>query len=100
MAWAGSTRRERLPHNWKRIRAYVLDRAGYQCEWIRYDTTARCTELATDVDHIERGDDHEPSNLQALCRWHHARKSSSEGGSASARVRPARTRDPEAHPRG
>jgi hypothetical protein len=48
---------------------------------------------ATDVDHIVAGDDHEPSNLQALCRFHHARKSAREGASAAIKVRVKRERD-------
>jgi hypothetical protein len=99
MAWEGSTRRERLPPYWRRLRAYALDRAGYQGEHTRYDTGLRCGALATDVDHIERGDHHDVDNLQALCRWLHGRKSSREGGQASSAQRETRTREPEAHPR-
>src|SRR5690606_39444957 len=71
--WSTSNRGERLPRNWRRIRAIVLERAGYRCEWIRIDTGERCTEVATDVDHILAGDNHSLNNLQALCRYHHAK---------------------------
>lgn len=99
MAWEGSTRRERLPREWRRIRATVLDRAGYRCEWTRTDTDTRCIELASDVDHIVRGDDHSLENLQALCRYHHARKSSREGAQVANARRPRVRREPERHPR-
>jgi hypothetical protein len=51
-----------------------------------------CALPATDVDHIEPGDNHDASNLQALCRFHHARKSAREGASASNEARPKRER--------
>lgn len=47
----------------------------------------RCTEPATDVDHIRRGDDHREENLRSLCSWHHNRKSSQEGGEARGAIR-------------
>jgi hypothetical protein len=49
------------------------------------------------VDHIERGDNHDEDNLQALCRWHHAQKSSSEGHEAQ-RPKQRQRREPEPHP--
>ncbi|MFF2123712.1 HNH endonuclease [Kitasatospora sp. NPDC058184] len=98
MAWTNSNRLERLPRDWQTRRLSVLRRAGYQCEHIRHDTEQRCTELATDVDHIQRGDDHELSNLQALCRWHHGKKSAEEGSTARRKPRARRERDPEVHP--
>lgn len=98
MAWEGSTRAERLPRDWARRRAVVLARAGYRCEHIRVDTGGRCEQLATDVDHIVRGDNHALENLQALCRWHHARKSSREGAQAANAKRARRAREPELHP--
>jgi hypothetical protein len=93
MAWQGSDRRARLPANWATLRLRVLRRDGWRCVARMSDGT-RCPEPATDVDHKVPGDDHRPGNLQALCRWHHARKSSAEGNAA----RPSRRREPEAHP--
>lgn len=95
-----SDRRTRLPSNWSVRRLSVLKRDGFQCVAILRDTGARCTAPATDVDHhIVPGDDHDPANLQALCRWHHARKSSAEGAVARARGarRPSRLRGEGPH---
>ncbi|MGN6557737.1 MAG: HNH endonuclease [Solirubrobacterales bacterium] len=71
----------------------MLRRDGYRCQH-RDATGALCGAWANQVDHIERGDDHDESNLQALCRAHHARKSSAEGNAAQ----PRRRRPPEPHP--
>lgn len=86
--WEGSDRRERLPGNWySEIRPAILARDGYRCRWVRVDTGTRCTQPASDVDHIRNGDNHAPENLRALCHWHHLKKSGSEGGQASAAAR-------------
>ncbi|PRX95586.1 HNH endonuclease [Allonocardiopsis opalescens] len=95
MAWDTSTRRAELPTDWySRIRPAILQRDGYACQW-RTDGQ-RCGAHANQVDHIGDRHDHRPENLQALCRWHHARKSSAEG--AAARRNPTTRRPPEAHP--
>lgn len=67
--WKGSTRKQRLPGNWRSIRRRVLERDGFRCTWVQGGQ--RCPEPATDVDHIrpEGGDDEE--NLQSLCNPHH-----------------------------
>ena len=80
MAWSSSARRGRLPVDWGTIRNGVLVRDGFRCQW-RLGLTV-CGKPATDVDHIVRGDDHSMGNLRALCREHHARKSSFEGAEA------------------
>lgn len=96
MAWEGtSDRRARLPHDWAIRRLRILRAAGYRCE-VRGEE-GPCGEPANEVDHIEAGDNHDPSNLRAICRWHHARKSSAEGA-AARQPRPSRRRDPERHP--
>ncbi len=91
--WKGSNRRHELPRNWPAIVIFVLRRDHHRCQHIRADTGRKCGRHANQVDHIirptEGGTDH-PSNLQALCEWHHQRKSSSEGGTASAAARRAR----------
>lgn len=92
--WAGSTRRNRLPADWPTLRALILERDRHRCRWTENGTP--CGQTATDVDHIEPGDDHRPENLQALCRDHHALKSSREGNTARWQVR--RQRPPERHP--
>ena len=96
MVWAGA-RKKRLPPDWEARRSRVLARDGYQCTHTRVDTGARCVEPASDVDHIVPGDDHSLSNLRALCRWHHARKSSAEGA-AARRPRARKRRPQDKHP--
>jgi 5-methylcytosine-specific restriction protein A len=96
MAWSGSDRASRLPGNWGTIRLRVLRRDGWRCKATLSDGT-RCPEPGTEVDHMQRGDDHSLANLQALCSWHHAKKSSAEGRAAQA-PRPSRYRKAEAHP--
>lgn len=92
--WEGSTRKSRLPVDWPRLRVVVLKRCGYRCEWI--DNGLRCPDVATDVDHIERGDDHALGNLQGLCRTHHLTKTSREAQAVKAE-RKALTRLPVEH---
>jgi 5-methylcytosine-specific restriction enzyme A len=93
--WSSSDRKERLPANWTALRLRVLRRDRYECQW-REDGVP-CRHPANQVDHIERGDDHSLENLQALCQWHHARKSSAEGRAAQ-RPRASRRRTEERHP--
>jgi 5-methylcytosine-specific restriction protein A len=78
--WQGSDRRQRLPQDWAQRREIVRARAADRCEAILNDET-RCPDQGTDCDHIEPGDNHEFSNLQWLCTWHHRKKTSSEGNS-------------------
>jgi 5-methylcytosine-specific restriction endonuclease McrA len=85
MAWESSNRRQELPKNWATLRAKVLKRDGHQCTERDPNTGLRCTEHATDVDHISPGNDHSMTNLRALCQWHHRRKSGIEGGQARQR---------------
>lgn len=89
MAWernGSSARKLRLPADWPTRRQRVLRKAGYRC--------AECRGPASEVDHIEPGDDHSESNLRALCKRCHAKKSSAEGVAARRRCIP----DPEPHP--
>ncbi|GAA1431376.1 HNH endonuclease signature motif containing protein [Microlunatus lacustris] len=95
--WQGSTRRARLPADWPAIRERVLRRDGRRCQHRDHEGAPVCGELATDVDHVQRGDDHSIGNLRSLCRRHHAIKSSREGN-AARRARYARNDEPEAHP--
>ena len=81
MAWEGSNRKRRLPSNWSMLRVHVLKRDGYRCQF--RDAGGFCVRAATEVDHIHRGDDHSPSNLQALCSYHHGKKSAQEGSDAA-----------------
>jgi len=101
-AWAGSTRRETLPPDWPKIRERVLDRDGRRCRHIRADTELRCTELATDVDHVGDRLDHSDENLVSKCGYHHLRKTAAEANRARALTTTARRalekRGPEQHP--
>lgn len=90
--WHGSSRRGRLPKHWQRLRASILDRDGYQCT--RAEHGQRCTQIATEVDHIDRHAGDSPDNLASLCSWHHARKTAAEGNQARTRAR----REAEQHP--
>lgn len=97
MAWAGSTRRSRLPKDWPRIRRRIIRRDKGACV-ARYSDGRTCGLPGTDVDHIIPGDDHRDENLQMLCTWHHRQKSAREGGTAAASS-VVRTRRPvEGHP--
>jgi 5-methylcytosine-specific restriction endonuclease McrA len=72
--WAGSTRRQRLPKNWARIRKRILRRDP---------VCSICGESpSTEIDHLRPGDDHGDSNLQGLCSPCHASKSGREGREA------------------
>lgn len=93
-AWEGSTRRRRLPPDWETIRRRILRRDGWRCTAV--DDGRRCSRPASDVDHVQHGDDHRPSNLASLCSYHHRKKSSAEGN--AARERPTMRRPPEPHP--
>ncbi|AKY03457.1 HNH endonuclease [Streptomyces phage Danzina] len=98
-AWSGSDRQQRLPQNWAQIRRRILRRDGNRCVWVHEGK--RCEEVATEVDHIIAGDNHDDSNLRSLCSWHHQRKSSSEGRAAQLAKRrqiEKRFRRNESHP--
>lgn len=85
MAWEGSDRRARLPQDWSLRRARVLRRDGYRCQHKDSPFGPKCEAPADQCDHIIPGDDHSLDNLQALCRMHHAKKSSAEGNAAKLR---------------
>ena len=74
VAWAGSTRRKRLPRNWHKIRKRVLDRDPL-CSICGYLPSTVC-------DHRAPGDDHSDSNLQGICEVCDRVKSSKEGNAA------------------
>lgn len=92
--WQGSDRSRRLPANWRRLRAGVLKRDGWLCQIGGPD----CQRLATQVDHIEPGDDHSFDNLQAVCARCHASKSAGEGIEARAAIQARGRRPTEQHP--
>ena len=87
-----------LPRGWSALRRMILDRDGQQCTWT--DDGVRCTQPATDVDHVipaHKGGTDEPHNLRALCRWHHNRKTGREANAARVKIAPRR-RPGESHP--
>jgi 5-methylcytosine-specific restriction protein A len=88
--WHGSTRRARLPSNWRAVRAEVFETYGDSCHL--------CGDDATDVDHLLAGDDHSLANLRPICKPCHRVKSSREGGQAAQAAKPKRQRAPERHP--
>lgn len=58
-------------------RRTVMDRAGDRCEGAVFFGWGRCTDAATEVDHVypwSRGGPTMPGNGQALCRGHNRRK--------------------------
>lgn len=87
--WANSNRRNELPRDWHRIRARIL----------RRDPTCKACGLnaSVDVDHITPGDNHDPANLQGLCRHCHKQKTIAERPPSPGQYKPRR-RPPEAHP--
>ncbi|MDH6625710.1 5-methylcytosine-specific restriction protein A [Streptomyces sp. LBL] len=97
MAWAGSTRRARLPKDWARTRRRILRRDNHACQ-TRFSDGRMCGAPANQVDHVVPGDDHGDANLQALCQWCHTHKSSSEGGTAAALTRVRTDRPKPTHP--
>jgi 5-methylcytosine-specific restriction endonuclease McrA len=96
MAWENSDRKARLPADWQARRKRVLARDRYRCQ-AELSTGALCLAPANQCDHIEHGDNHDESNLQALCAWHHKHKSAREGVEAR-KPRPSQRREPEQHP--
>lgn len=89
-----SNRKAELPADWQVRRLRVLRRDSYRCQAL-VGAGVLCGSPANQVDHIERGTDHELSNLQALCRSCHARKTTAE---AHAEQRRRRHVEPEPHP--
>ena len=61
-SWRGSTRKARLPKDWKQRRARVFAEYGRICHV--------CGEPGADeVDHVKRGDDHSLENLRPIHGW-------------------------------
>lgn len=93
-AWSNSDRRSRLPDDWKTRRVRVLKRDGWACRM----RGSHCTGRATEVDHIVAGDNHDLSNLQALCHNCHVIKTQAESRAVIAAKAKGRTRVSERHP--
>ncbi|QBI98561.1 HNH endonuclease [Mycobacterium phage Bud] len=95
MSWAGSRRRRDLPEDWElNYRLPVLSAARWMCQV----KGPGCVGVASEVDHIKRGNDHSRTNLQAICRVCHGKKSAAEGVARRRELRARRKRPPERHP--
>jgi len=92
--WRGSTRRERLPTDWHRLRVAVLKRADNRCQL----QIVGCTEVAAEVDHIVPGDDHRLINLQACCKSCHKKKTVFENKARSVKKMELKKRPVDGHP--
>jgi 5-methylcytosine-specific restriction protein A len=91
--WVGSNLQATLPSDWGATTLRILNRDRHRCQHIREDTGRGCLKPAHEVDHISNhasGGTDDDSNLQALCSWHHGKKSGREGGTASGRSRRAK----------
>lgn len=95
--WIASDRAARLPDDWQQRRATTAERAGWQCEATMHDGT-RCTARGSECDHIQHGDNHDLSNLQWLCSWHHRQKTAREAKDALNAARKANEPKPKKHP--
>lgn len=98
MAWTTSDRRDRLPDDWAIRRVRVLRRDAYRCQ-ARDSRGISCETRGNQVDHIVRGDNHDLSNLQTLCEFHHKQKTAAEAAEArKAKGYPTQRRQAEEHP--
>jgi 5-methylcytosine-specific restriction enzyme A len=86
VAWHTSDRRSRLPKDWRKRRATVLERDPL-CQLRTHCDGAPSTE----VDHRIAGDDHRLGNLQGVCSPCHTAKTTADR--LARRTRPA-----ESHP--
>lgn len=83
MSWPTTPRRERgYGPEWDRLRKEILERDQHLCR-CRTCREAGLVKVATEVDHIvpkAKGGTDEPSNLQAINRECHKRKTIEENG--------------------
>ena len=84
------------PRGWKKIRARIFKRDGYQCTWI--ENGVRCPAAGTDCDHIDDPEDHSDANLRTLCGPHHRRRTGVQANQARWVQRKPRERPAERHP--
>lgn len=99
--WVNSDRRATLPPDWRHRVAFVKNRAYGRCEWpgwlpgrVNTRTGIRCAMAGTDCDHIANRADHDVSNLQWLCAYHHQIKTIQDRRTRGRSDR----RPPERHP--
>lgn len=95
------SRKARFNKGWAKTRKAILERDRWSCQrWVldEWGRKRRCGAPANEVDHIVRSDwgeldDDSPSNLEALCSYHHKLKTENEA--AAARRERARRRKEE-----
>lgn len=94
--WQTSHRRDRLPHDWQRIRAAVRARANGRCQAKQHANG--CNGIGTDCDHIIPGDDNSLDNLQWLSSACHKAKTARETAARNAWYRETRLHPVEKNP--
>lgn len=93
MNGTSSRRSAPLPRDWERTRRQVLKDHGHVC--------ANCPRTANQVDHIvpaSEGGSDAYSNLQALCKPCHDKKTGREAARARLRKMAQKKHPPERHP--
>lgn len=95
--------RKRYPKNWKQIRAAILTRARYLCEWCGVENHATIersgnpTRIVLTIAHLDHTPENcDPENLRALCqrchldydRHHHMQNARITRQTAKDRARP------------
>jgi 5-methylcytosine-specific restriction protein A len=97
MGWDGprtASSRITSTHAWRKLRAEVLERDGYECQ----ERGADCIGYADEVDHDHNvaagGEELDPRNARAICGPCHRNKTRGE----SIRGQSAWKRKPEKHP--
>ncbi|MGC9543606.1 HNH endonuclease [Streptomyces sp. UG1] len=91
----GTRRTSPLPADWAARRAAVFERDGNRCTWL--EDGQRCTQEASDCDHIGDPDDHSLDALRALCGYHHRKRTALQARLARGPM-PSRERPRAAHP--
>jgi 5-methylcytosine-specific restriction protein A len=94
--WKNSgDRKDSLPDDWEKRRLDVLARDDFRCVW-KLPSGARCSNPATDVDHIGSRWNHSLRNLRSLCGPHHDKRTALQGNAAKPTLPPRKP--PEVKP--
>lgn len=81
MAW--SRNRPPLPTDWDARRRLVFARDGFVCQ-LSYEGV--CAGQATEVDHVDRNDDHSLNNLRAVCHPCHRQRTQAQATEATRKL--------------
>ena len=85
-----------LPPDWDARKAFVFERAGYQCVTI-HPNGKRCTGDGTlECHHEGDNDDHRVEKLSTRCGWCHGQLTAAQAN--AAKRRPRKAREAEKHP--